>query len=153
MKSLALGAMVALVVLVTACSSSSDSAPTGSSASSSTSTEATSTTVTPSTDVTTGAPQLESSVRAYTEAFLGGDAEASRALLSSRCQGDTSATQWKSIVTRAATEYGDATITTYSEDVDGQLAVATYELSDPVLNQTAERWILEQGEWRNDDCS
>lgn len=96
--------------------------------------------------------ELEDAVYAYTEAFLGGDAEGSRALLSSRCQADTSANQWEQIVAEAHDLYGDATITDYTATVDGQLATTTYELTDPVLNQTEERWVLEDGGWRNDDC-
>lgn len=91
-------------------------------------------------------------MRAYTTAYLGGDAANARALLTDRCQQAIAETDFEATVTQAASIYGDATITGYSEQVDGASATATYELSDPTLNQTGERWLFIDGAWLNDDC-
>ncbi len=104
------------------------------------------------TSATTSAPKLEPAVRAYTAAFLGGDDAAAYALLTARCQGEITAVAFERIVDEAHAEYGTARITSYTDRVDGASATATYELSDSSLNQTAERWVLEDGAWHNDDC-
>lgn len=36
--------------------------------------------------------------------------------------------------------------------MNGNTATVTYELTDPTLNQTNERWVLENGRWHNDEC-
>lgn len=95
---------------------------------------------------------LEAAVRTYTEAFLGGDADAAYDLLSERCRGELARNDFTAIVAQASAQYGDAEITSYEDDVRGNVATATYELSDPTLNQVEERWLLEGGNWRNDDC-
>lgn len=97
-------------------------------------------------------PSLEDTVRAYTDAFLGGDADGSYALLSERCHGEVAAAQFKDVVDQAHDIYGGVTITSYADEIDGNIATATYELTEPALNQTNERWIIEGGAWRNDDC-
>jgi ABC-type glycerol-3-phosphate transport system substrate-binding protein len=97
-------------------------------------------------------PSLEDGVRAYTVAFLGGDAGAAYALLTERCHGEEALADFKAIVDQGHDQYGDAVITSYAEDVNGTTATVTYELSDPILNQTNERWILESGGWHNDEC-
>lgn len=95
---------------------------------------------------------LEDAVRAYTAVFLGGDGTGAYAMLTERCRAETAAAGFSRTVAQAAGLYGDATITSYSETVDGQIGTATYELSDPVLNQVGERWLLVDGTWQNDDC-
>jgi hypothetical protein len=95
---------------------------------------------------------LEEAVRAYTVAFLGGDDVAAYALLSERCHGEMASAAFKQVVDQAKAIYGDETITTYSESVNGNTATVTYELTNPALNQTNERWVLENGAWLNDDC-
>lgn len=123
--------------------------------------ETTASTTTPSPSVTpptsqasttTPPPDLEDAVRSYTATFLGGDAPAARSLLTERCQQAIAETDFEATVAQAATIYGDAIITSYSEQVDGTVATATYQLSDPTLNQTDERWLLVDDAWRNDDC-
>lgn len=139
--------LIALAVLLsTSCSSSTETAGTTTSSPS-----VTSQTTVPAT-TSTSIPDLEAAVRAYTTSYLGGDATSARSLLSQRCQAAIAETDFTAAVTQASAIYGDATITGYSEQVDGAIATATYELSDPSLNQTAERWVLEAREWRNDDC-
>lgn len=117
--------------------------------------ETTASTTTPSPSATptpSPPPDLEDVVRSYTEAFLGGDAPAARSLLTDRCQEAIAETDFEATVAQATAIYGDATITGYSEQVDGTVATATYQLSDPALNQTDERWLLVGNAWRNDDC-
>lgn len=96
-------------------------------------------------------PVLESAVRAYTVAFLGGDPVA-YSMLSERCRSVMPEADFTAIVQQAQAQYGEATITAYEDTVDGQVATASYELTDPTLNQIEERWLLEAGAWRNDDC-
>jgi hypothetical protein len=103
------------------------------------------------TTTTTAAPSLEPAVRSYTAAFLGGDADAASGYLSDRCRSEVGA-DFASIVAAAKRMYGGASITSYSDDIDGQTATATYELDQSELNQTNERWLLVDGAWVNDDC-
>ena len=115
--------------------------------------EATTTTDLPTTTETdVDAPSLEEAVRAYTVAFLGGDDEAAYALLSERCHGEMASADFKDIVDQAEAIYGGETITTYSESINGNTATVTYELTDPALHQTNERWVLENAAWLNDEC-
>lgn len=97
-------------------------------------------------------PKLRKAVEAYTAAFLGGDAEAAYSLLTERCHGETAAADFKRIVDQAHAEYGNESILSYADKVDGQVATVTYELTDPYLNQDNERWLLEDGTWHNDEC-
>jgi hypothetical protein len=103
------------------------------------------------TTTTMAAPSLEAAVRAYTAAFLGGDADAASGHLSDRCRSEAG-DDFALIVASAARTYGDAKITSYSDDIDGPAATATYELDQAELNQTDERWLLVDGAWVNDDC-
>ena len=151
----ALVPVVMIVLVLAACSGGSSDASTTSTTLAATTTTAVAATIadaTSATTTTTPAPKLEDAVRAYTEAFLGGDSDASYALLSERCHGEEASADWKDIVDQAHALYGDATITSYTDDVNGNIATATYELSDPTLNQTNERWLIEGGRWVNDEC-
>ena len=115
--------------------------------------EATTSTNSPTTtEADADAPSLEEAVRAYTVAYLGGDDQAAYALLSERCHGEMASADFKNIVDGAEAIYGGETITTYRESVNGNTSTVTYELTDPALNQTNERWVLENGAWLNDDC-
>lgn len=138
--------ILTIVVLATvSCGSSNDATTASTTTSTASATTQTSTTPSP-------VPDLEVAVRAYTASYLGGDAPGARSLLSQRCQAAIAETDFAAAVTQAATLYGAATITRYTDQVDGAIATATYELSDPTLNQTDERWLLVDGAWRNDDC-
>jgi hypothetical protein len=149
-----------LAFLVASCGSSGTSdpaTPTAAASGSRTSTSAakittTTATTTPATTTDPEGPPLEDAVRAYTAAFLGGDDEAAYGLLTERCHGEMASAQFKDIVDQATNLYGGETITSYSEDVNGNTATVTYELTDPTLNQTNERWVLENDAWRNDEC-
>ena len=149
--------VVAATLLLGACGGGSDDDASTTTAADSTTTEAAgeATTATDSpttTEADADAPSLEEAVRAYTVAFLDGDDEAAYALLSERCHGEIASAVFKEIVDQAEAIYGGETITTYSESVNGNTATVTYELTDPALNQTNERWVLENGAWLNDDC-
>jgi len=145
---------IAATVLLGACGggSSDDASPTTTKANDTTGTEATTSSAPPATTTEADAPSLEDAVRAYTDAFLGGDEEAAYALLSERCHGEMASAQFKDIVDQAEATYGGESITSYAEKVNGNTATVTYELTDPVLNQTNERWVLENGAWLNDEC-
>lgn len=97
-------------------------------------------------------PELRQKVEAYIAAFLDGDDEAAFSQLTVRCQGETAATDFKRIVDQAHAESADEKIVSYADDVNGQTATVTYEFTDPYLNQTNERWLLEDGTWHNDEC-
>jgi hypothetical protein len=140
--------VVVAVILLAGCGSSEDVTP-----ETSPSAAATSPPSTQAEEPTTPtAPSLEDAVQAYTTAFLGGDADAAYALLTQRCRNETARNNFADIVRQATAQWGGETIIAYEEKVNGNVATATYELSDPVLNQTEERWILEDGGWHNDEC-
>ena len=145
---------IAATVLLGACGggSSDDASPTTTKANDTTGTEASTSSAPPATTTEADAPSLEDAVRAYTDAFLGGDEEAAYALLSERCHGEMASAQFKDIVDQAEATYSGESITSYAENVNGNTATVTYELTDPVLNQTNERWVLENGAWLNDEC-
>lgn len=143
-----LSVLVVGLVALSACSSSSDTnvaPPT-------TDSRVTTTTMTGAAPTNTTRPSLEPAVRLYTGAYLGGDAEVAYNLLSVRCKNETARNEFVNIVAQAHDAYGNKRITSYQDDVNGNVATATYELSDPTLNQTQERWVLEGGGWHNDDC-
>ncbi len=96
--------------------------------------------------------ELKEAVRAYSEAFLTGDAEAAWALLSGRCQDRLSRPEFNSIVAGGAEMYGDAQMESLKVDVlEGTLARVSYAYDDPSINQDQEPWVFEN-RWRNDDC-
>ncbi|HWJ64868.1 MAG TPA: hypothetical protein VNS19_23040 [Acidimicrobiales bacterium] len=155
MKKIATLTITATLLLGACSGSSEDGAATTTTAADSATTEATGEATTSADAPTTTeaeAPSLEDAVRAYTDAFLGGEDEAAYALLSERCHGEMASADFKDIVDQAEATYGGETITTYDENVNGNTATVTYELTDPVLNQTNERWVLENGAWLNDEC-
>jgi hypothetical protein len=95
---------------------------------------------------------LEDAVIAYSNAYLGDQADTAWDLLSTRCQGVLGQEPFAQLVAQATQLYGGEAVTSVEVEVDGQLGLATYELTDPTLNQSGERWVLEDGSWRNDDC-
>lgn len=150
-RALVLTAAIAAILLA-GCGGTSDTDGATTPRSTST-TAATATTTSAAPPPTTpAAPDLEAAVRAYTAAFLSGASDEAYAMLTERCRADTAAADFARTVTAAAATYGAATITSYAETVDGQIGTATYELSDPTLNQLGERWLLVGGAWQNDDC-
>ena len=97
-------------------------------------------------------PALEEAVRAYSADFLAGDATAAYARMSARCHDVLEEDVFAGVVTAAAEVFGDAEITDFDSDVDGDKATVSYEYSDDAINQADEPWILEGGVWHIDDC-
>jgi hypothetical protein len=97
-------------------------------------------------------PALEQSVREYSADFLGGDATAAYATLSARCQGVLDEEVFTGVVASAAEAFGDAEITDFESDVDGDSATVSYKYDEATLDQADEPWVLEDGTWHLDDC-
>ena len=97
-------------------------------------------------------PALEAAVRAYSADFLAGDATAAYATLSERCHTVLEEDMYTNVVASAAEAFGDAEITDYDDDVNGNSATVSYEYDDDDLNQTDEPWVFEDGTWKLDDC-
>ncbi|MEV4342941.1 nuclear transport factor 2 family protein [Actinoplanes sp. NPDC049596] len=97
--------------------------------------------------------ELRPAVQAYSDAFLTGDAKKAYGLLSERCRKRMSQSEFTQIVTAAGQMYGSALpLETYSAKVSGDLARVTYTYSIKAINQEAEPWTRESGEWHQDDC-
>jgi hypothetical protein len=96
------------------------------------------------------APPLEPAVEKWVATFWSGDGEGAFALLSERCKGLEGESDFVNVVEDFAHE--GVEITSYSDEIDGSRATATYGLTDPSLDQTGEPWVLEKGVWRNDGC-
>jgi hypothetical protein len=98
-------------------------------------------------------PELEPAVRAYSDAYLSGNADEVHARMSSRCQERTDLENLRPIVATAKEQYGSAKITSFEvvQESDG-LARVSYGYDLSTIDQTEEPWTLQDGEWRNDDC-
>ncbi len=107
----------------------------------------------PVTAASSGADGLKSAVQAYSDAFLTGDAKTAYDLLSERCRKRRSLTEFTAIVDAAKQMYGSALpFESYAEKVSGDLARVTYTYSVKAINQDAEPWSREGGDWHQDDC-
>lgn len=105
---------------------------------------------TPNTDL----PGPEADVKAYSDAFLTGDADAAFALRSTRCQDAIGESRFAAVVDQAGALYGEPLdFETYSENVteDGT-ATVTYTYVVSGINQTDQPWVFEGSGWRYDDC-
>lgn len=97
--------------------------------------------------------RLEESVRSYSAAYLGGRPESAYALLSARCRDRLSLAELTAATTAAQRLYGGARMTALEvETLEGSLARVTYHYDNPALDQQAEPWTKEDGQWRQDDC-
>lgn len=96
---------------------------------------------------------IREAARAYSDAFLTGDADAAYELFSERCKARTDETEFASSVSVASGMYGDPLpFATFEADVSGDMARVTYTYADaPEINQDSEPWVNENG-WRQDDC-
>ncbi len=145
-----LAATAAALLALTACSSSDDDTAADPTPSTPTATaEAPTTTPTPA-----DAADLTAAVQRYTTAYFKGDGDTAYAALSKRCKGKINATAYGSIVDQAAADYGpDHSATDVKADVSGELARVTYKVSGlPKLNQDAQPWAREGGDWKYDAC-
>lgn len=88
-----------------------------------------------------------------TRVFLGGDADAAWNLLSTRCRDRLARSDFATAVGQARNIYGGASMTSLEVDtLEGTIARVTYRYDDPSLDQEREPWVLEDGQWRQDDC-
>lgn len=94
---------------------------------------------------------LEAAVRDYTAAFGAGDEDLAVSLLTDRCQQLAGPTVRQAVV-QIASAAPDLTVTEIAVDIEGSAATVTYETSTPEYSQIDERWLVEGGAWRNDDC-
>lgn len=98
-------------------------------------------------------PGLEAAVRAYSQAYLGGQGSAAYGLLSQRCQARISATDMEALTAAAQAQYGPEPITTLTVNTHvDTLARVSYTYPDPAINQREEPWVFENDAWHQDDC-
>lgn len=96
---------------------------------------------------------LKKAVQKYSDAFLAGRGTEAYDLLSARCQKRMGKSEFLDIVTQAKATYGSAlAIKTFDATISGDLARVTYTYDVPAINQDAEPWVREGGQWREDDC-
>lgn len=99
------------------------------------------------------ADELRLAVQSYSDGFLGAEPVAAYDYFSARCKEKVSLSYFTGIVTAAKSTYGSALpIASYDAQVDGDLARVTYTYEVPALNQEAELWVREGGQWKTDDC-
>jgi len=98
--------------------------------------------------------ELETAVRAYSDAFFGGDATVAFGMLSPRCADETDLATFTGNLMAVQAVYGDAVPELRAVDVvvDGSAGRATYTYSDPQVNQTDQPWLYEGGSWLYDAC-
>lgn len=95
---------------------------------------------------------LRTAVTAYSDAYLTGDMAAYE-LLSVRCKSRLPAEQFRSLITGAKSLYGTPLpLRSFKAEISGDLARVTYTFDDSSINQEAEPWTREGGEWHEDDC-
>lgn len=98
-------------------------------------------------------PGLESAVRVYSEAYLGGQGSKAYDLLSQRCQARLGPAEMSVLTDAAQAQYGNQTISSLTVDtLVGTLARVSYTYPDPAINQSTEPWVFEGGAWHQDDC-
>ncbi|GAA4684625.1 hypothetical protein [Streptomyces youssoufiensis] len=100
-----------------------------------------------------GRAELEAAVSQYTKAFFEPDADTGYGMLSKRCAAEIDQGAYAAQVEQAAKEYGKQKVTTVSVDqVSGDMARVTYEVSVPKFSQQSQPWTREDGEWKYDAC-
>jgi hypothetical protein len=94
---------------------------------------------------------LVAAVKAYSAAFLGGDAESAYGMLSAHSKSLTTFDEFRSAVEAGHQLYGDAKLLNVSVDqiADG-MARVTYSYSEHAIDQTEQPWVKEDGVWRYD---
>ena len=97
--------------------------------------------------------ELKASVQAYSDAYLGGDADGGWALLSRRCRERITRIQFDAAVSTASETYDQASVIDFDAHISGDLARVSYSFAKyPDLAQDSEPWVIEDGRWREDDC-
>lgn len=142
-------AAAVLLLALTACSSPDDDSSSAGTASSPAAAEQPSTTPTPAETAA-----LTTAVQAYTTAYFKGDTDTAYGALSKRCQGKVTPEMYGAVVKQAATDYGPAhPATDVHAEVSGTLARVTYKVQGlPKLDQEAQPWAREGGDWKYDAC-
>ena len=104
----------------------------------------------PSPAVDPGA-DLTDAVRAFSDACLAGDGEASWRLLSERGRDATSKDSWRAIVAEISRRWGKAKLKEIKVVAIGEdAALVSYRYTDPAIDQLREPWVREAGAWRCD---
>ena len=96
---------------------------------------------------------LERAFRAYTQAFLTGDAATAYALLSERCRAETPLSGFAEASEMAAELYGEVDYTIETVEVSGDRGTVDATSAVEALNSKGgSAWVLEDGEWHTDKC-
>ena len=94
---------------------------------------------------------LVAAVRAYSAAFLGGDAETAYGMLSAHSKSLTTFDEFRAAVEAGHQMYGDARLLNVNVDqIAGGMARVTYDYSEHAIDQTGQPWVKENGVWRYD---
>ena len=94
---------------------------------------------------------LVAAVKAYSTAFLGGNAKDAYSMLSAHSKSLTPFDEFRSAVEAAHQMYGDAKLLNVNVDqIAGGMARVTYSYSEHAIDQTGQPWVKEDGVWRYD---
>lgn len=95
---------------------------------------------------------LRDAVQSYSDAYLTGDDSTAFDALSSRCQDKIGADAFSAVVSAAGETYGSPMpIKSFSADMNGEQARATYTYDAAAINQKDQPWVNEGG-WKYDAC-
>jgi hypothetical protein len=92
---------------------------------------------------------IEVAVRLYSDSSLAGDASTAYRLLSARCRSRVSE---EVFADRAGGSGRFSPVLTVKAEVHGNRALTSYTYPIKALDQTAEPWVREGGEWRRNRC-
>ena len=95
--------------------------------------------------------EVKIAVRAYSDAFLGGDAKTAWLLRTKRAQSKDTYVAFKMGVAQAKAIYGDAKMTSLVVTVKGDTALATYKYDLSDINQKNQKWVKQGGKWLVDN--
>lgn len=93
-------------------------------------------------------------VERYNQAFLAGDVETIQDMLTSRCLDSLGQDLVRRVVEEAPEANPDlASVKVTVDLIADDTARVTSRFNDPQFDVERERWNVEDGEWRNDDCT
>ena len=97
---------------------------------------------------------LKHRVRAYSAAYLGGEADVAWSYLSRRCQLKVGRDTFGEVVRAAHERYGSARLRgrVRISSMHRPRARVTYRFTVPALDQVREPWVLQRRAWRVNDC-
>jgi hypothetical protein len=96
-----------------------------------------------------GTKQIEVAVRLYSDSFRAGDIGTAYHVLSARCRSRISVAE---LGAQSARSGGFAAVLDVKAKVQGERASVSYTYPRAALNQHAEPWIREGGNWTRDRC-